>query len=617
MTLKRRVLGTKKSQAVMKEVEEWVRADIVRPVKYPTWISNPVLVKKVDDTWRMCIDFKNLNSACPKDYYPLPEIDLKIEAVMGFPFKCFLDAYKGYNQIQMSEDDEEKTTFYTDQGTYCYMKMPFGLKNAGATLCRYFEAHPIRVTTDQPIKQILNKPEVSGKLAKYAVELGAYNIMYVPRNAIKGQVLADFINEILEINMIIEEEEDNWMTPIIKCLEEGVWPTDENEWGLDILRPLLKGPDKLKFIIIVIDYFTKWMEAKPLAKPTGKKIKPELVKKVDVKMVLEKKPQSKKQTAKEGKTAIGKGGMRRENVTEEAKQAPTSPEIVVLDKHKRPMMPSSALLSSFYERNVVLNKFLYEEVKKVIEWIWSTSKKEGLYPGVEVASGIVDVWSVILNHEEQFRYMLLADDDKLQFKKLVNVSRAKKLEKSHDPLALDDVHTNSEDPLTFAMLLLARAITQKFSTPTNNRLCTSSNTRNQAIIQGDTMNIQNRNSGLFEPRLQETLQLFNATTAVEKNIMLGIVQSQEFQEHREYFMEQMMEEIKELILTYANGKKIHQLITLLCWANYESAYNKLGSQSSSNTENKEQMYPTHTKIINSTIGDDQIDSDIIFVTTVV
>ncbi|GJZ79724.1 hypothetical protein Tco_0644561 [Tanacetum coccineum] len=78
---KRRVLGTKKSQAVMKEVEEWVKAGIVRPVKYLTWISNPMLVKKVDDTWRMCIDFKNLNSACPKDYYLLLEIDLQIEAV--------------------------------------------------------------------------------------------------------------------------------------------------------------------------------------------------------------------------------------------------------------------------------------------------------------------------------------------------------------------------------------------------------------------------------------------------------------------------------------------------------------------------------------------------------
>ncbi|GJV13543.1 hypothetical protein Tco_1355084 [Tanacetum coccineum] len=81
-----------------------------------------------DGTWRMCIDFKNLNSACPKDYYPLPNIDCKVESVMGFRYKCFLDAYKGYHQIQMAEEDEENTTFYTDQGTYCYTKMPFRAK---------------------------------------------------------------------------------------------------------------------------------------------------------------------------------------------------------------------------------------------------------------------------------------------------------------------------------------------------------------------------------------------------------------------------------------------------------------------------------------------------------
>ncbi|GJZ92831.1 reverse transcriptase domain-containing protein [Tanacetum coccineum] len=62
-------------------------------------------------------------------------------------------------------------------------------------LRQYFEAHPIKVITDQPIKQIIDKLEVSGKLAKYAVELGAYNIVYDPRNAIKGHVLADFLNE--------------------------------------------------------------------------------------------------------------------------------------------------------------------------------------------------------------------------------------------------------------------------------------------------------------------------------------------------------------------------------------------------------------------------------------
>ncbi|GJZ98021.1 reverse transcriptase domain-containing protein [Tanacetum coccineum] len=124
----------------MKEVEEWVKVGIVRPVWYPTLISNPVLVKKVDNTCRMSIDFKNVNSACPKDYYPLPEINLKIESVKGFPSKCFLDAYKGYHQIQMSEEDEEKTAFYTDKGTYCYTKMSFGLKNVGATYQRLVDS---------------------------------------------------------------------------------------------------------------------------------------------------------------------------------------------------------------------------------------------------------------------------------------------------------------------------------------------------------------------------------------------------------------------------------------------------------------------------------------------
>ncbi|GKB17365.1 reverse transcriptase domain-containing protein [Tanacetum coccineum] len=72
---------------------------------------------QADGSWRMCIDFKNLNSACPKDYYPLPDIDGKIESVVGFRYKCFLDAYKGYHQVQMAQEDEEKTTFYTDRDT--------------------------------------------------------------------------------------------------------------------------------------------------------------------------------------------------------------------------------------------------------------------------------------------------------------------------------------------------------------------------------------------------------------------------------------------------------------------------------------------------------------------
>nr|GEV46663.1 reverse transcriptase domain-containing protein [Tanacetum cinerariifolium] len=90
-------------------------------------------------SWRMCVDFTNLNKACPHDCYPLLEIDWKVESLRGYPFKCFLDAYKGYHQIQLAESDEEKMTFHTGQGVYCYTKMPFGLKNAGATYQRLMD----------------------------------------------------------------------------------------------------------------------------------------------------------------------------------------------------------------------------------------------------------------------------------------------------------------------------------------------------------------------------------------------------------------------------------------------------------------------------------------------
>ncbi|GKA30206.1 reverse transcriptase domain-containing protein [Tanacetum coccineum] len=94
------------------------------------------ILEESDGSWRMCVDFTDLNKACPQDCYPLPEIDWKVESLCGYPFKCFLDAYKGYHQIQMAKDDEEKTAFHTSQGVYCYTKMPFGLKNAGATYQR-------------------------------------------------------------------------------------------------------------------------------------------------------------------------------------------------------------------------------------------------------------------------------------------------------------------------------------------------------------------------------------------------------------------------------------------------------------------------------------------------
>ncbi|GJX96794.1 reverse transcriptase domain-containing protein [Tanacetum coccineum] len=356
-----------------------------------------------DGGWRMCVDFTDLNKAFPQDCYPLQKIDWKVESLCGYPFKCFSEAYKGHHWIQMAESDEEKTAFHTSQGVYCYTKMPFGLKNAGATyqrlvdkafdsqvgrnievyvddlvikmegmflgymispegikpcpdkteavlqlpsprtikevqslngklaslnrflsksaerslplfktlkkcikksdfhwtpeaeqafkqlkqhlselpllvapkpkeelivymsathgaisavlmtergtvqtpvyfvsrtlqgpelnytpmeklvlslvfaakrLRRYFQAHPIVVITDQPIKQIISRPDVAGRLQKWSVMLGEHNITYRPRTSVKGQILADFLVEKPDENppdtSVVETPQEPW-----------------------------------------------------------------------------------------------------------------------------------------------------------------------------------------------------------------------------------------------------------------------------------------------------------------------------------------------------------------------------------------------------------------------
>ncbi|CAL8994786.1 unnamed protein product [Prunus brigantina] len=118
------------------EVQQLKTVGFIREVNYPRWVSNVVMVKKTPEKWRMCVDFTNLNKACPKDSFPLPRIDQLVDATAGFALLSFLDAYSGYNQISMDPADVEDTAFITDRGLYCYRVMPFGLKNAGATYQR-------------------------------------------------------------------------------------------------------------------------------------------------------------------------------------------------------------------------------------------------------------------------------------------------------------------------------------------------------------------------------------------------------------------------------------------------------------------------------------------------
>ncbi|KAG7636247.1 Ribonuclease H domain [Arabidopsis thaliana x Arabidopsis arenosa] len=133
---KRRKLGPDRAQAVNVEVVRLLEVGLIREVKYPEWLANPVVVKKKNGKWRVCVDFTDLNKACPKDCFSLPHIDRLVESTTGHEMLSFMDAFSGYNQIPMNPEDQEKTSFITECGTYCYKVMPFRLKNAGATYQR-------------------------------------------------------------------------------------------------------------------------------------------------------------------------------------------------------------------------------------------------------------------------------------------------------------------------------------------------------------------------------------------------------------------------------------------------------------------------------------------------
>jgi hypothetical protein len=130
---RRRTFVPERNQAVAEEVHKLLQAGFIREVDYPEWLANVVLVRKTTGKWRMCVNFADLNRSCLKDSFPLPRIDLLVDSTSGHELLTFMDTFSRYNQIHMNEADQEKTSFITDRGLYCYKKMMrFGLENAEA-----------------------------------------------------------------------------------------------------------------------------------------------------------------------------------------------------------------------------------------------------------------------------------------------------------------------------------------------------------------------------------------------------------------------------------------------------------------------------------------------------
>jgi hypothetical protein len=131
-----RKMSDEKTEAAKAEVHRLLEAKFIEPVAYPTWLANVVMVQKKSGKWWMCIDFTSLNKACPKDNFPLPRIDKIVDSAARCEVMSLLDCFSGYHQIYMKEEDKASTSFITPFGTYCFIRMPEGLKNAGSTFSR-------------------------------------------------------------------------------------------------------------------------------------------------------------------------------------------------------------------------------------------------------------------------------------------------------------------------------------------------------------------------------------------------------------------------------------------------------------------------------------------------
>ena len=165
----------------------------MRVTNYPTWLANIVPVPKKDGKIRICVDYRDLNRASPKDDFPLPNIHILIDNCAKHELQSFVNCFAGYHQILMDEDDAEKTTFITPWGVYCYRVMPFGLKNAGATYVRAMTTlfhdmihKKIEVYVDDVVIKSKRSSDHLDDLRKFFERLRKYNLKLNPAKCAFG-----------------------------------------------------------------------------------------------------------------------------------------------------------------------------------------------------------------------------------------------------------------------------------------------------------------------------------------------------------------------------------------------------------------------------------------------
>ncbi|KAL0361944.1 UNVERIFIED_CONTAM: Retrovirus-related Pol polyprotein from transposon [Sesamum radiatum] len=175
---KKRHFGPEKNRIIQAEVNRLMATGHIEEIQFPKWLSNVVLVPKLGGKVRMCIDFRDLNKACPKDFYPLPRIDQLVDSTSGCELLSMMDASQGYHQIILAPEDRKKVSFITSEGTFCYVAMPFGLKNAGATYQRLVYVNDMLVKSKKTEEHVKDLEETFSVLRKYKLKLNLTKCAY-------------------------------------------------------------------------------------------------------------------------------------------------------------------------------------------------------------------------------------------------------------------------------------------------------------------------------------------------------------------------------------------------------------------------------------------------------
>ena len=220
---------------IKEEVKKQLDAGFLQVVKYSEWVANIVPVPKKDGKVRMCVDYRDLNKASPKDNFPLPHIDTLVDNTAGYSLFSFMDGFSGYNQIKMHPKDMEKTTFITMWGTFCYKVMPFGLKNAGATYQRAMVAlfhdmmhKEIEVYVDDMIAKSRTEKEHVQVLRKLFLRLRKFQLKLNPAKctfrARSGKLLGFLVSEReLKLTQTKLKPYKNYLRRVLKKKFEVFW----------------------------------------------------------------------------------------------------------------------------------------------------------------------------------------------------------------------------------------------------------------------------------------------------------------------------------------------------------------------------------------------------------